>query len=325
MNNFKKLIVVTIGSYPYGGASTNRHLSYLKGMVELGVDVEIFIIKLPENGSKNNNVKCGVYNGIRFEYMQPLLTRKCVLIKMFWKIKSRINAIFKTIEFIKNNNRSETKILDLLTSPIDNLAYLAISKIFGVKIFNEETEYPFLYKNSLLQKFGLQIYLKYLMPQFDGVFVITNSLLDYFRIFIKEETKLIHIPMTVEPERFTKSWVSINNNKYGSYIAYCGSMYSNAGIPMYVDKSVPVYGDKDGVLDLITAFNHLCTKVNNVNLLLIGDNNINEGLQTIQDSIDASPNRHRIFCTGLIDRNSIPEFLCGASVLAMSQIGRAHV
>ncbi|MDD3567455.1 MAG: hypothetical protein PHT92_03550 [Bacteroidales bacterium] len=34
-----KLIVISSGSFPYGGAATNRHLSYLKGMAELGLGI----------------------------------------------------------------------------------------------------------------------------------------------------------------------------------------------------------------------------------------------------------------------------------------------
>ena len=36
--------MITSGSYPYGGAATNRHLSLAKGMVELGHIVNILCI-----------------------------------------------------------------------------------------------------------------------------------------------------------------------------------------------------------------------------------------------------------------------------------------
>lgn len=314
---YKHLIVLTIGAYPYGGPSTNRHLSYLKGLTELGVDVKVLIIKPSENKSKKNNNICGVYNGIHYEYMQPLLLNKNPFLKIFWKFKSRINAFIKTIKLVNENKRTDTRILDLITSPIDILPYLAISKFYNVKIFHEVTEYPFLYRNTIFQKMSLNLYLKFLIPRFDGIFLITNSLLEYFSKYVKEKSKLIHIPMTVEPERFTNE--SSINNKYGTYIAYCGSMYTNIGIPMYIDKSGPVYEDKDGVTDLITAFNYLCAKVNNINLVLIGDNSNEIGFKNIQDCINASPYNERIFCTGLIDRDNMPELLNSALILAMAR------
>lgn len=314
---FKHLIVITIGAYPYGGPSTNRHLSYLKGLAELGVDVKVLIIKPSENKSKLNNNNCGVYNGIYYEYMQPLLINKCPLIKIFWKFKSRINAFIKTIKLVNENNGIDTRILDLITSPIDILPYLAISKFYNVNIFHEETEYPFLYRNTIFQKMSLNLYLKFLLPRFDGIFLITNSLLEYFSKYVKDKGKLIHIPMTVEPERFTKG--SSINNKYGKYIAYCGSMYTNSGIPMYIDKSGPVYADKDGVTDLIKAFNYLCAKVSNINLVLIGDTSNKVGFKNIQACIDASPYNERIFCTGIIDRDNMPELLNNAIILAMAR------
>lgn len=317
MNEFKRLIVLTAGAYPYGGASSNRHLSYLKGLAEFDVNINILIINLPENGLNINTNKCGVYNSINYEYMQPLVKRKYTFVKIFWKFKSRINALIKTINLLKENKKSNTKILVLLTSAIDILPYWAISKYYNIGIFHEVTEYPFIYQNTILKKISLNLYLKFLVPRFNGIFVITNSLLEYFNKYGKEKCKLIHIPMTVETERFTKR--NNTNSIYGTYIAYCGSMYTNIGIPMYIDKSGPVYEDKDGVPDLIKAFNYLCFEVSNINLVLIGDNSNKIGFKNIQDCIDASPYKERIFCTGIIDRENMPELLNSASILAMAR------
>ena len=40
-----KLIFVSTGQYPNGGAATNRHLAYAKGLKELGHEIEFFIKK----------------------------------------------------------------------------------------------------------------------------------------------------------------------------------------------------------------------------------------------------------------------------------------
>lgn len=317
MNEFNHLIVLTIGAYPFGGPSTNRHLSYLKGLVEQGVDVKLLIIKASENNSNKNKNKCGIYNGIHYEYMQPILINKRTFIKLHWKIRSRINSVLKTIKLIKENKGRNTRILNLITSNIDIIPYLMIAKFYNVKIFHEVTEYPFLYRNTVFQKISLNFYLKYIVPQFNGIFLITNSLLEYFTRYVTDKCKLIHIPMTVEPERFKKE--SNIHSKYGNYIAYCGSMYTNIGIPMYIDKSGPVYEDKDGVTDLIKAFNYLCAKVGDINLVLIGDTSDKVGFKNIQECIDASPYKERIFCTGIIDRDNMPQLLNSALILAMAR------
>jgi glycosyltransferase involved in cell wall biosynthesis len=119
---------------------------------------------------------------------------------------------------------------------------------------------------------------------------------------IKDGTKILHLPMTVEFERFSIE-KKTGNTKFGKYIAYCGSMYT----------------DKDGVPDLIEAFNHFCTKNSDTNLLLIGDNSDADKFKKISTCILSSPFRDRIMCTGWVDRDQIPEYLVNATVLALAR------
>ena len=39
-----KLIFVSSGQYPDGGAATNRHLAYAKGLKELGHEIEFLLL-----------------------------------------------------------------------------------------------------------------------------------------------------------------------------------------------------------------------------------------------------------------------------------------
>jgi len=317
MNEFKHLIVLTMGAYPSGGASTNRHLSYLKGLVELGINVKLLIIRSPNNGINTNENISGVYNGVNFEYIQPKIIIRHLFTNTFFKFKYRITAIFRTIVVIKENNTSDTKLLVLLSSFFDIFPYWIISKLYKVKIYHEITEHPALYMTTFFKKISLYLYLNFLLPQLDGIFVITNFLLIYLRKYVKNENKLIHIPITVELERFQSD--KGNTNIYGTYIAYCGSMYDNIGIPMYIDKNGPVYGDKDGVSDLIKAFDYLCCKISNINLLLIGDNSDPVGFKSIQNTIDSSPNKKNIICTGKVSRECMPEMLKDSIILALAR------
>ncbi|NVN94327.1 MAG: glycosyltransferase [Bacteroidetes bacterium] len=296
-----QVIVITIGSYPYGGAATNRHLSYLKGLVDLGINVKLVILQPDNQQSKFSNLSSGHFNGINFIYAiwynKPL---NSIIEKIFYRIRAHINAIKKINQEIKLY-KTDSKIIILLTNPFDILPYLFIAKKNKISCFHERTEYPFLGANSIIKKIILNIYLTKIVSKFDGIYLISNALIKYFSGYIKDTGRILHLPMTVEFERFNLE--KKLNNKYGKYIAYCGSMYT----------------DKDGVPDLIKAFNIFARNNTNTNLLLIGDNSDKEKFKLINDLINSSIYKDRIFVTGWIERDQMPELLINAQILALAR------
>src|SRR5512133_451795 len=63
-----KIIAVTVGSFPFGGAWTNRELSYLRGLTEVGIDVKLIILAPDYNQSLRSCNKKSVFNNIRISY-----------------------------------------------------------------------------------------------------------------------------------------------------------------------------------------------------------------------------------------------------------------
>lgn len=298
-----KLMVITTGSYPFGGASTNRHLSYLTGLVLLNVEVTVLILQPDNKQSILSRNPIGTFNGIQFQYSIWYDHPKRFFI---FKIISRIYALLKTIvltkKFLKTNSNNDVKLLVLLISPYEILPFILVSRKFKIPIFHERTEYPFLNTNGLLKKLSLKIYLNKIIPKFDGIFVISRALVSYFESYVKAKKKVIHLPMTVELERFDIP-KRMSLNLFGKYIAYCGSMYS----------------DKDGVGDLIEAFNIFCRTNKEMNLLLIGDNSDTKKFCDIKRNIDSSPFKNRIFCSGWIERDEMPQYLVNADLLALAR------
>jgi glycosyltransferase involved in cell wall biosynthesis len=301
MSNSKRLIVLTSGSYPYGGAATNRHLSYLKGLVELGVEVQMIILQPDKNQSSKSNKNRGVFNGINFQYVIPVTNiAKNIVQKSINKITS-IKSSIGIVNKMLNNNQVDTRLLILMTNPFEIIPFLKLAKKRSIKIFHERTEYPFIGVDSFINKRKLNLYLK-IVNKFDGLFVITEALKDYFSPYVAQE-KLIHIPMTVEPSRFDCSKYNKKDNKYGRYIAYCGSMYT----------------DKDGVPILIRAFDLFADKYPDVKLMLIGDNSNSKLFQPISDEIKRAKHKDLIVLTGKVDRDEMPEILCNAEALALAR------
>ena len=293
------LVVITSGSYPYGEAATNRHLSYLKGLADLGVNIKLLILQPSYNQSSKSNRREGSFNKIDFEYMYWFTGTDTKFKKKYLaKIFSHYYAVkrLKSILKIKNNI-----ILVLNSRTYDIIPYNIISKLYNTPIYHECTEFPFLNVNTILKTINLWIYQKYLIPKFDGIFVISKALVKYFQKFMHDKNKILHLPMTVEYERFFDNHEIVL--EYGSYIAYCGSMYT----------------DKDGVPDLIRAFNYVCSKVDSINFLLIGENKDKNKFRHISQVIDSSPYKDRIFCIGRIERDEIPKYLNNAEVLALAR------
>jgi len=273
------IIAITVGSFPYGGASTNRALSYLRGLAEIGCNVSS---KLKLN-----------YNNIKIIYTCFKLFPKKKITFIINYIFGILSGIIYLLKFRKRNKAGTTLLL-LLIDPILLTIFITLGKILKFKIFHERTEFP---NVNYKYKFLLKYYLNNLIPKFDGIFVITNALVDYFKQYTSKKTLML--PMSVEVSRF----LNIEKKPKERYIAYCGSMYSN----------------KDGVPDLIEAFNIIAKIDDTVKLYLIGDNSNKQKFNIIQSKINQSEFIERIHCTGYIQRDEMPELLINAEILCLAR------
>jgi len=296
--NIKKIIVVTTGSFPYGGSVANRHISYLKGFVKLGISVKVFLTHRAIEQSPLSNSSEGIFEGIKYKYATWNYLKRGFSIK---KIIIKLRSIF-IINFLVrkeiHGEGSNTIILFLLVDPFALWMIRSVLHRRNISLFHERMEYPYVHTRKWYKQIWTILYLKQL-KKLDGLFVITNALKDYYEKFI-DINKIVHIPMTVEPERFQ---VNKTPSLYGNYIAYCGTMYT----------------DKDGLPILVKAFDIFALDCENVNLVLIGDNSRVNELNDLLRVVKESKNRDRIIFTGRLDRDDIPQLLINASVLALAR------
>lgn len=268
----------------------------------MGNKVKVIVLQPENTQSKLSNSNKIIYEGINIEYAawydSPL---KSITSKIYYKVKAHLKAI-KLIKKEIRGKEDEIRLIVLLTNPIDIITYIYLSRKYNIPIFHERTEFPFLGAESLVQKIILKIYLKFIIPKFDGLFVISKALVEYFASYVNKKTQILHLPMTVDFDRFNIKQEQ-SNSRYSKYIAYCGSMYT----------------DKDGIIDLIQSFNIFCQSNNDLNLLLIGDNNDQLKFKQVSEFISLSPYKHRIFCTGWIEKNEIPQYLLNADILALAR------
>lgn len=169
-----------------------------------------------------------------------------------------------------------------------------------IKLLQEKSEFPFVLRNKgLLGRLYAKFYVGTTYKLFNGLIVMTKPLMEYFKDKVRKDAKLFEMPMTVDMDRFA---IEKCESKYGDYIAYCGDMA----------------GNKDGVMNLIDAFNIASPKIDNVNLLLIGGSSNLDELNRIQQYAESLGNTH-IHFYGKADRSEIPQLLVNAKALALAR------
>lgn len=290
-----KLIFVSTGQYPNGGAATNRHLAYTKGLKELGHSVEFFLLNKQQWKEKER-----IENGIKFT---------CLFAESSNKLKKlrKVQSHFKTIKAAKKKLIAEQK-----ENPINALVLLDTSisiliplikqgKKLGLKIFHERTEYPFVVSGkTILGKADLYIYLRYVLNKFNGIYVINNALKKYFTKKTKGKVPVTIVNMLVDPDRFNCNGKSSGDDKI---ISYCGTLD----------------GDKDGVPILIESFSLIAGDFPSVKLQLIGSLNNKTTYHNIQSQIERLNIKNKVIITGEVKRNEISGLLCNSYILALAR------
>jgi len=300
------IIILTNEPFPIGMAATNRILSYSKGIVELGNSLEVICLRPTEieyGMIRNQNVK-GQYNGIKYEYVSGTTIWPKSGKKKLKKLLYILKGLFNSIKLIKKiNNLERVDCLLLYSNSFINIVFFYfVSRFINTIYIQEKNEYPFiLYKKSIVCKLYANFYVNHIYKLFDGMIIMTNYLMEYFQNKIRKNSKLCLVPMTVETERFSKNKIKINEKS--RYIAYCGSPY----------------GNKDGVPILIKAFSIISKKHRSIKLYIIGDSPRTKVLQELRDLTKKLNIEHRVVFTGSVTRNKMPEYICSASILALSR------
>jgi glycosyltransferase involved in cell wall biosynthesis len=276
-----KIVFVSSGLYPDGGAASNRHLAYAKGLYELGHDVE-FILLIKQKWLDEQIIIDGV------KYTQCVSGNSGLNIpklKTLWAYIKSIKKAKKKIKYIlKQNPRVSMILLD--TRTISLIPLIRYGKKHSIKILHERTEYPFVVSSkNLFGRINLFIYLKNVIKQFDGIYVINKALVKYFYDVTNGQVPLKIINMIVDPSRFDCPQ-QIQSSKE-KVITFCGGLD----------------GEKDGVPILIDSFAILSKNFPSAQLQLIGSLNIQD----------------KVILTGTIDRNEVPKYLCNSFALALAR------
>jgi glycosyltransferase involved in cell wall biosynthesis len=294
-NKPMNLIFVSANQYPDGGAAANRHMAYVKGLKELGHEIEFILINKQQWKEKEL-----IQNGIKFTNLYENLNSPSLLKKIQFFVTTINKAKKKISEYSKKDVAAALILLDPSVRTI--IPLLKQGKKSGLKIFHERTEYPFVVASkTFIGKLELYIYLKFLIKKFDGIYVINNVLKNYFSKITKNKVPVKVINMIVDPARF--ECVKRENSNDKKIITYCGSLE----------------GDKDGVPILIDAFAIVSKEFPNLKLQLIGSLENDVTAQKIKSLLQKSGIENKVILTGSVKREDIPKFLVNSDILALAR------
>jgi len=296
------LIFVSGLVYPFEGAVSNRYFAYTKGLIELGHKITfILILNQPMISGKFS------IDGIDFHCVFPN-SPDYENANKFKKFILYIRSIRNSLRLINIIHRKR-KIDAMILLPVflrDLIPYILLAKYHKVKILHERTEYPFMVSGGKesSDKIKLNFYLSCILPQFNGIYVISNALKKYFNDLLKARIPVEIINMIVDSDKF--KGIKFKSSSEFRYIAYCGTLNR----------------EKDGIDILVEAY---CRAIetgkipNDVKLMLIGDFINNTFRTNLQDFISQRDCCDNIVFTGKVHRDEVPPLLINASALALAR------
>lgn len=297
----KALLFVNYTDISTPSAPLFRLLAIARGLVENGIFVYWFTLGREPTDEITNDPFYKNIQFIKIGKPNKIIKRSRIVFYLYLRIlelrlQPHLNNI---IEHFKN--------IVCFTDGVDFwhlFNIVTVCKKNGIRVFYQRNEYPLLNKKSLRQKFNVKLYLKYIVPRLDHIFVISNALKYFFDAHVKLYNRKIPVSilnMMVEPDRYSCSCSSIDS-KYKD-IVYVGTMY----------------GDKDGVYYLLEAFLKIYNDYPDCRLIIIGDNTRTSRMQKVSDILSKIQYSDRIIFTGQLDRKSVIEKINSAYCLVLAR------
>ncbi|WP_020589296.1 glycosyltransferase family 4 protein [Desulfobacter curvatus] len=302
----KKIILVTYGNFPYGGASANLLRYFSIGLMKLGNNIEVIMPTGNCYGRDidHNKHKQGVVDGVKYKHLGFVNhPRKAIgkIIENFWGI---------TLPFLYLLSERIKKEVDIVVcynaTWFRFLMLLIIKKIMRKKLvvilpeFYEKPVAKF-FSIASLKWFSFYFSMKYLIRYADGFIVLSYYLKNFVENKLGEKKPVIVMPNLIDPERFKKSNIK----------------------PFLRDKITIGYigtpTRKDGVVDLIKSFSLLNKKYPDTHLLIIGDVTNGTILPQLRKLANELAVSDCITFTGLISHENVPELLYSSQILALTR------
>ncbi len=267
-------------------ATLNRLLAFIKGFSEIGITTNVYFLRPNEKREKVNTV----YPNVTFHY---LWEKKKFHDNKYLQYGQQILWVLSSL--MKRKKKDNI----ILFGSNEFLFFFSLFR--NLNIYYEVTEHPSLWMIGKSLHIKLMFKLYYCgIRKLKGIFVISSPLKEFY-ISKGVSASVIHtVNMIVDTSRFENLKREDNIDRY---IAYCGSI---------VNK-------KDGVDDLIEAFNIVSQKVYDVKLLLMGIYNYKADEEKNNSLINKYSLQKRIIHCGEVSVLEMPQLLKNASALVLAR------
>lgn len=293
-----KCIFVRGYDFPIGGASQNRLLGICKAMLYSGVDCEVLVFGPSRNSIEVNSTPDLMYDGIRIRHCALRRSNNNRRLKLIGSIYGYVAMI--CLLYSIHRKEEINYIFFNSTSIMNILPVYLLSRLLGARLGRDFNEYPariirdgrthiMLYPDEI---FTYKLY--------DVAFVMTQSLMRYYRAHLKCNCMMLFLPMTVDMDRFN-SIDRIQSEKY--IISYCGDL-SQA---------------KDGVIDLIEAYAIASRYMSNSLLQLIGINPNDVYMSQLIELVSKLNISSHVRFTGFVHRDVVPMMLQNSALLVLAR------
>lgn len=271
---------IVYSSYKPNIAPTNRLISFLRGLDELGIDTQVTFIYPNE---KKDRLDTSDFSHVYVNYL--------------WKEDDSSNKIVKYLRSF-NVAKQYARNLDkgtnvLLFGGSEYAPFFTRRK--DLNVYQERTEHY-----GVVQMHPLFLQRRYIkaIPQFKGMFVISTALRE---AYLKAGAKnVVIVNMTVDSNRFK------GLKKTGGvepYIAYCGTASNN----------------KDGVDDLIKAFAIVHKEIPDIKLWIIGRAPTKQDASGNKDLVGLLGLDDSVIFKGVMPANEMPQLLKDATIVALAR------
>ena len=287
-----RIIFVLDYFFPSSNAPSNRIEALCKGFLYGNHLIDVISLR----GSWQNEDNLTTDERINIHYAGGKSRAENFLKRNFLKLFGMVKSFF----LIFNENRKNK--IEAVFVPVNKNAlgifYFILFKILNIKMLQERSEYPEIYKRTITEKIGYYFYIKCFTKLLDGMIVMTDNLKLYYNKIMTSKSLVKTIPMSVDIERFSTNCIKQSED----YIAYCGDLSNN----------------KDGVDILINAFCKISNKFPSWQLYLIGGSS-ELHLKKLSDLCTRLKIEDKVIFTGRISSKDMPSYLNKSKILALAR------
>jgi glycosyltransferase involved in cell wall biosynthesis len=302
----KIFILLDLNPFSHSSASANRWLTLIEGIASLDAKVHLLIC----GGFASAQEKAifgvnGVYEKVSYEYILPILVHGYLKVRFYNYIGQSIRN-GQVIKVLQERLKHETGVIWTDTSTLSfkyavsfkkqnthSKLFLEVSEFFDIHKYN---------KGNFLQRWqgdAKQLFFEEkAYYSYDGMALMTQTLMKHYQDFPKPQPKLMHLPMTVDLDRFKISPELMEEFK-PPYIAFVGVMNDA----------------KDGVSNLIKAFNSIKEKFPLHRVYLVGGWNYDTPIH--MRLIKNFGLEDRVIWMKEFPRDLIPSIICNADLLVL--------